>query len=463
MHIKISHPNYPISLIEIKGLFGNRDVKIDLMDKCRILIGENGAGKTSILSIINYLLNADFSKLEEYIFDNISIQFQDSICEFSKDDISNYVQTVRYIIEDLDEDTYNKIENFVIKLKDIKKEEIADILNTSKDLENIRTQHLANIGNKFAAAFPYLNDFYRYKRKLYSLDLKIIYLPTYRRIEADYSKLFKSFKEIKPGFHGGQYLFYEELRKVESEHFSSENSLIKFGMKDINKRINDLLENIRRSYVKGYSEVTGKMISSLLDDRTLLNLESKFDINKIDLILQRLGKSMLDEDKQKILEFIKNGEIYSKPFLVELLNSLLDVYRGQEKNDSALKQFANACNTFIYDKEFYYDESHVELALFFKNDSSHLRRISLDKLSSGEKQLISIMAIAHLETSKNLIFLIDEPEISLSLYWQKKFLPILAEAKHCKQIIAVTHSPFIFSNEFESTARSSAEYLRYTN
>lgn len=42
--------------------------------------------------------------------------------------------------------------------------------------------------------------------------------------------------------------------------------------------------------------------------------------------------------------------------------------------------------------------------------------------------------------------LIDEPELSLSVPWQKKFLPDILSAESCAGLFAVTHSPFVFDN-----------------
>ena len=42
--------------IEIEGLFGDRDVKFTFNKPLLILIGENGVGKSTVLGILNYIL-----------------------------------------------------------------------------------------------------------------------------------------------------------------------------------------------------------------------------------------------------------------------------------------------------------------------------------------------------------------------------------------------------------------------
>ena len=72
-------------------------------------------------------------------------------------------------------------------------------------------------------------------------------------------------------------------------------------------------------------------------------------------------------------------------------------------------------------------------------------------LSSGEKQILSMFASVYL-SDKPMVLLIDEPEISLSLKWQRSLLPELIKAPFCKQLIAITHSPFVFDNELNNHA-----------
>ena len=75
----------------------------------------------------------------------------------------------------------------------------------------------------------------------------------------------------------------------------------------------------------------------------------------------------------------------------------------------------------------------------------------MDALSSGEKQVISLMAKLYLEPSRKLI-LIDEPELSLSLDWQRRILIDVQRPDSVEQFLAITHSPFVFDNELAQFA-----------
>lgn len=63
------------------------------------------------------------------------------------------------------------------------------------------------------------------------------------------------------------------------------------------------------------------------------------------------------------------------------------------------------------------------------------------KLSSGEKQLLVIMLTVLVENGENYTLLMDEPEISLHIEWQKQLINIIRELNPNTQIILTTHSP----------------------
>lgn len=75
----------------------------------------------------------------------------------------------------------------------------------------------------------------------------------------------------------------------------------------------------------------------------------------------------------------------------------------------------------------------------------------LRTLSSGEIQLIVIFAHLYFnpETEKANIFIIDEPELSLHVQWQAKFVDAVLGASSNTQFIMASHSPTIIMNRLE--------------
>jgi predicted ATPase len=84
--------------------------------------------------------------------------------------------------------------------------------------------------------------------------------------------------------------------------------------------------------------------------------------------------------------------------------------------------------------------------------------IKLHHLSSGEKQIVSLFSHLYLSGGKKYFVLIDEPELSLSVPWQRKFLLDIKNADFCSGLVAVTHSPFIYDNELKKYAHGVGEF-----
>ncbi|MEY4768790.1 MAG: hypothetical protein RL637_1429, partial [Pseudomonadota bacterium] len=69
--------------------------------------------------------------------------------------------------------------------------------------------------------------------------------------------------------------------------------------------------------------------------------------------------------------------------------------------------------------------------------------INAYQLSSGEKQLLVILLTVLVQDNKPAILLMDEPEISLHIEWQRKLVQYIRELNPNVQIIIATHSPDI--------------------
>ncbi len=70
--------------------------------------------------------------------------------------------------------------------------------------------------------------------------------------------------------------------------------------------------------------------------------------------------------------------------------------------------------------------------------------IDVDLLSAGEKQVLSFLAYNAFYSNTPII--IDEPELSLHIDWQRELLPALLNQGSSNQLIIATHSPFIYTN-----------------
>ena len=88
---------------------------------------------------------------------------------------------------------------------------------------------------------------------------------------------------------------------------------------------------------------------------------------------------------------------------------------------------------------------------FYQNKTQ--QPLSLTDLSSGEQQEVVLLYELLFKTAQNSLILIDEPEISLHVIWQKAFIDDLKKIAKLKKIsfLVSTHSPQIINNYWELT------------
>jgi len=134
------------------------------------------------------------------------------------------------------------------------------------------------------------------------------------------------------------------------------------------------------------------------------------------------------------------------------LSKLEAVVNRTKQLESNVENFVKQVNVYLSlsgdEKTLNYDSNLMKVVVknVFTEDE-----IDLEVLSSGEKQVISLFSHLYLEPRQKIV-LIDEPELSLSLDWQKHLLPDVINSPGCAQLLAITHSPFIFDNELDRYA-----------
>lgn len=166
-------------------------------------------------------------------------------------------------------------------------------------------------------------------------------------------------------------------------------------------------------------------------DRPLLNsnlLEKLADTRvktELDWQIYKLQKRFLDYQVNignQIIEILTNGnpEDHMKAALVSVPKT----------------KFQNIMDELFKDTNKTIDRKSNEIQ-FFQNGEV----LTPYQLSSGEKQMLVIMLTVLVENGEHYALLMDEPEISLHIEWQKGLLKLIRELNPNVQIILSTHSP----------------------
>lgn len=440
---------------KITKLFGYKNVHLKFENDTLILMGENGIGKTSILNALYFTLTRKWEKLLKINFRTIYLKVDNREFSFSKEVLNSFNEIIKNDDTILDKDILKRIIES-IDLEDLQKE-IQKQINSNIYKEyidtraiihhylrqkryhlefEVTTRHLVEMvyllckDNNFKTLYEFIN---------YGFNTPILYFPTYRRVEEELQNLGRF--DVENRYR--RRLFVEDREQASLE----EETLIQFGMKDVEERIEKRIIEIKESSALGFSKVSGDILKQLQAGFPKVDI-SKIIKEDIQIILNRIqNRNLPSADKDKILKLLDSGKINTKPELAYFLIKLQEIYAEQKELDDAIKGFKDVVNEYLVDKLFVFDESNVTLKIFNKNNS---KEVKLSQLSSGEKQIVSLFSKIYLENESNFMVLFDEPELSLSIKWQRQLLPHIINSKKCAFLLAVTHSPFIFQNELEN-------------
>lgn len=201
------------------------------------------------------------------------------------------------------------------------------------------------------------------------------------------------------------------------------------------------------SYLK---EMANSKVISVGDLRS-----RQIDAEKIEIVLSRIEEGLLNSAEKSQISNITldlssgpgaGNQPFNKKWLAHFFVRLLEVNSDIESKERPIRSLVNSLSKYFYPKHISYDIENYHFSIGSESGDE----LKLADLSSGEKQLVSIMSQIYLQSEKKLNVFIDEPELSLSVPWQSDFLPDLIRAPACSQIFAVTHSPFIYENNLSS-------------
>ncbi|OFX26677.1 MAG: hypothetical protein A2041_00995 [Bacteroidetes bacterium GWA2_31_9b] len=451
-----------IKRFKITKLFGFRTVNIPFDGDIKILIGENGLGKTTVLNCLYYVLSENYNKLYSIEFERLDLTFKDgNKIQFTKRELETYLgfrdrQVHRNIpVDILNQLDLQEIEEYLSEYESNREKELGLMRFLSKNrIPRWAPSHIMARELKLLINEPTLKKFFQFGELLNSYAIDILYFPTYRRVEEDLKNLGKFIDNSESSGFEDSYI--DDLETFEVK----DDTLIHFGMEDVDLRIENVLDSINYSTVEGFSKVTGEILSQLLKGFPEIEQEQidSLDISTAKIVLHRVGDSLSDNDRKEILKLLEKPKgLLKKKELTYFLFNLIEIYNQHKHLDDAIKKFRDVCNKYLEDKEFRYNESAVKIAVYRKGTDDDVK---LNKLSSGEKQIISLFSKIYLEFSKNYVVLFDEPELSLSIEWQKQLLPDIVSSEKCKFLISVTHSPFIFKNELDEFAVGMNSYIK---
>jgi len=433
-HLNIQH-------INIEDLFGiyTYSIPVDNIDISQLLIlyGQNGAGKTTILQMIYNLLSSENgeghkTELANTKFKKISIK------------LSNNIIISAFRSEDL-------IGKYTLSFKN--QEELFEVecnptLNGKKYILNDMDDE---------------DDFYHFLSLLKDIKLAIHSLSDDRKIKSNISMILNE-KNDEVRISDIPIDIFHEMRRGEGKAFSLSDIFLQTSIQRVENWFNN--EALKGNTIgqNDIQEIYFNLITELLDEKKKGKKLNKPTISKESIlerlnILEKKNKEFmkynltLDFNLDKYIDII---ESFSDTKLETIENILKPYIEGIEKKLNAIEDTKNIIDTFVTTLNEFYTGKELKFTIGTTKENgikiyskyNDKEELNPTMLSSGEKQLLLLFCNTITAREQASIFIIDEPELSLNVVWQRKLINALLEFSKGSsiQFILASHSIELLSN-----------------
>lgn len=428
-----------IKKITIEKLFGYYTYKIEknnLIDQDNpllIIYGENGGGKTTILELLFYLLStADNAghktNISKVKFKKFSVLLDNNVIieAYRENDtlIGSYTLAVH------DENAKN-IHKVFLKVNE------ENVINILED----------DIEEKFEA-------FMNYMRKL---NTSIHYLSDKRKLLAGIDDIINMRSNIN------RKISRQELERIKFDGLMDEGeNELKISVKQLENWIRQHVLQASKSGDKNINTIYTDLIKKVSSTKKQINID---DLKNLAKNLELIGKENTAYEKNGFVSRIDTKEIeelllISSKDNYSLIYNIVEPYvNGLHSRLDALKDIQEIINLFLTSINEYFSHKTIKytmnkgFSISYKDNSSS--PIELHMLSSGEKQLLLLFCNVITSSDEASIFIIDEPEISLNVKWQRKLIKTLLEftKKRHVQFIIASHSIEVLAGHKESICK----------
>lgn len=222
-------------------------------------------------------------------------------------------------------------------------------------------------------------------------------------------------------------------------------------------KIENIEELLLRRYRMARFAATKKIQSALFDTLAVaIDIEDK--PKRQDPESERDFSDRLMESRDRIKEALDDGEdnnfknnivsilesiddeaelskVLAHSLLRQLFKNMIDELEVEKLVLSSINLLIDKFNSYLIGgKQLVVNGSEVFIEI---DNAKH----SLNDLSSGERHILTFLVLVLFEGQNRNFLIIDEPEISLNIKWQRDLMSIFSELLPGTQIIVASHSP----------------------
>jgi len=440
-----------MKLIEFtgKGIYEFLDFNIKFNNDLTFLVGGNGSGKSTVLKLVNAILTPNLKDI--FLIPSTKLTLTVEINQLQH--TITIINEKKFISFSL-----NSIKNDILKIEKIQDEdELGYILSRHEEPRDYYNNIF--LDNKHHPVFNFIHEidvpiFLGLNRRDNLDDDVNLYANEIDRMRMSHNKkIIRRNRYINGSL--GQSLIeteeiirnaYEKIKRFEdTQRMSLRDNIIlsAFNMTDLNDVIDE--NRIVPMNLQEQKEIVERKeeIELTLKKMGIRNTKLSGAMNSFFAQVEELSSSSPGEGIN-LAWLINKSQIDMISSLVKLID---------ENNKKVEKRFKNI-NKFKDIINHFFEDSNKKLIIDnignIKIQKPNSKFTGVDSLSSGERQLLVIFShlIFKNESNPSGIFVIDEPELSLHLKWQKEFIEYALECSPNTQLIFATHSPeIIVGNE----------------
>jgi predicted ATPase len=449
-----------VASLEATGLHGRYDVMLTLEPDINILYGRNGSGKTTLLHVLANVLNGAYDRFLFLEFDYVKVSTASGkTVELYKNDADSDESAIRVFLDGAQHETITEAsfrqalsrssEDFEIR----RQLEQDKIQRRERDTSRSRTSEGLQLGE--AAYFPAFRTMIEAWLSVETEELArrgisrrsesdpVLSLLEYERVlrrplrdRSERLTLFarRLFGNFVPTLN------YPSPLQIEVELSAEVESAI-VRVASTSRRI------LSEAFVDAFKALSSPAVSKLQSPAEILE--------EIRRLLTQLDETDLVPDVHSSREnvYARLRSLLPTAGTTELSESaanVLSVYRKsleerlkvQRQVFDPIERYIDAVNEFLEGKAMVVrpldgGPERSRIAVHFDDDSY----IGLRDLSSGERQVVSMLYAATHTSGAGSVVLIDEPEISLHIDWQRLLVQKMEQQLGDRQLIISTHSP----------------------
>jgi ABC-type molybdenum transport system ATPase subunit/photorepair protein PhrA len=457
-----------ITKIRIENLFGMYTYTIpksNLFSNAPILYADNGAGKSTILNLTFHLLSAahnrghrgalfksNFTKLEVDLNSGIRLVAEKKLetdTQFLNLSIfkNNKVLAIWEYSPKNERKEFSNFE-YLLEREYFEKEYLK---RKSKQIKNEKSE--IPRGEK-----AYLDALSEYAPTIFMLNAD-------RRLDSDSVPDPSDEVELRKLMH------YDEPKRIHDLVVRSREIALTQAMNSASKWLskkavlssNQGNTNVHSIYINIVSHLSSSFFKTTTGDSSveLNNLLTKLEVirekSEDFAKFELTSKLSIDEFKSALSSNLNINLAIDllKPYIESLesrFNAMNPIYK-------VINIFVTKINDFLHDK---YIDFKLTQGFSLRNINNEI--LDSSKLSSGEQQLILLFCYVLTARDKPSIFIIDEPEISLNIKWQRKLLQSLLDiTKESNiQFLFASHSIELISQHSEHVIKMVNENVRIT-